>query len=105
MPSQHDIRDVVLSRFSLAMPVLIVGAVLVLVAPLPAMVMDVLLAANLTISLIVLLTAIHVRNPLEFSTFPSILLGTALVRLVLNVASTRLILTQGPSAAATPPGT
>ncbi len=96
MPAQpHALRDVVSSRFSLAMPVLIVGAVLVLVAPLPAMVMDVLLAANLTISLIVLLTSIQIRNPLEFSTFPSILLGTALIRLVLNVASTRLILTQG----------
>lgn len=96
MPSQpHVIRDVVSSRFSLAMPVLIVGAIFVLVAPLPAMVMDVLLAANLTVSLIVLLTVIQIRNPLQFSTFPSILLGTALVRLVLNVASTRLILTQG----------
>lgn len=96
MSSQpHAIRDAVSSRFSLAMPVLIVGAVMVLVAPLPAMVMDVLLAANLAVSLIVLLTAIQVRNPLEFSTFPSILLGTALVRLVLNVASTRLILTKG----------
>ena len=96
MPSQpHVIRDVVSSRFSLAMPVLIVGAILVLIAPLPAMVMDVLLAANLTVSLIVLLTAIQIRNPLQFSTFPSILLGTALIRLVLNVASTRLILTQG----------
>ena len=96
MPSQqHVIRDVVSSRFSLAMPVLIVGAVMVLVAPLPSMVMDVLLAANLAVSLIVLLTAIQVRNPLEFSTFPSILLGTALIRLVLNVASTRLILTKG----------
>lgn len=96
MPSQqHAIRDVVSRRFSLALPLLIVGAMLVLIAPLPAMVLDVLLAANLTASLIVLLTAIHVRNPLEFSTFPSVLLGTALVRLVLNVASTRLILTQG----------
>ncbi|RLS53969.1 MAG: flagellar type III secretion system protein FlhA [Planctomycetota bacterium] len=96
MPSQqHAIRDVVSRRFSLALPLLIVGAILVLIAPLPAMVLDVLLAANLTASLIVLLTAIHVRNPLEFSTFPSVLLGTALVRLVLNVASTRLILTQG----------
>ncbi len=96
MPSQpHVIRDVVSSRFSLAMPVLIVGAVMVLVTPLPSMVMDVLLAANLAVSLIVLLTAIQVRNPLEFSTFPSILLGTALIRLVLNVASTRLILTKG----------
>ena len=96
MPSQpHVIRDVVSNRFSLAMPVLIVGALLVLIAPLPAMVMDVLLAANLTVSLIVLLTAIQIRNPLQFSTFPSILLGTALIRLVLNVASTRLILTQG----------
>ena len=96
MPSQsHVIRDVVSNRFSLAMPVLIVGAVMVLVAPLPSMVMDVLLAANLAVSLIVLLTAIQIRNPLEFSTFPSILLGTALIRLVLNVASTRLILTRG----------
>ena len=96
MPSQpHDIRDVVSSRFSLAMPVLIVGAVMVLVAPLPSMVVDILLAANLAVSLIVLLTAIQVRNPLEFSTFPTILLGTALIRLVLNVASTRLILTKG----------
>ncbi len=99
MPSQpHVIRDVVSNRFSLAMPVLIVGALLVLIAPLPAMVMDVLLAANLTVSLIVLLTAIQIRNPLQFSTFPSILLGTALIRLVLNVASTRLILTQGATA-------
>ncbi len=57
--------------------------------------MDVLLSANITVSVIVLLTTIYVRTPLEFSIFPSVLLATTLARLVLNVATTRLILTHG----------
>ena len=55
--------------------------------------MDMLLAGNITIAVIVLLTTIYVRTPLEFSIFPSLLLATTLARLVLNVATTRLILT------------
>ena len=55
--------------------------------------MDVLLAANIAIAVIMLLTTIYVRTPLEFSIFPSLLLATTLARLVLNVATTRLILT------------
>ena len=56
--------------------------------------MDLLLASNITIAVIMLLTTIYVRTPLEFSIFPSLLLATTLFRLVLNVATTRLILTR-----------
>ena len=56
--------------------------------------MDVLLATNITIAVLILLTTISVRTPLEFNVFPSLLLATTLARLVLNVASTRLILTR-----------
>lgn len=76
-------------------PALLCASVLVILVPLPAMLLDLLLAANLTISVLVLLTAVSVGRPLEFSTFPSLLLATTLMRLVLNVASTRLVLTRG----------
>ncbi len=68
-----------------------------ILVPLPAEVMDVLLAANIALSVIVLLTTIYVKTPLEFNVFPSMLLATTLARLVLNVASTRLILTHAGS--------
>jgi len=68
--------------------------VLVIISPLPPLVLDMLLAANITVSVVILLTTIYVSKPLEFNVFPSLLLGTALARLVLNVASTRLILTR-----------
>ena len=78
----------------LILPVAMITSVLVIMVPLPAALMDVLLAANITIAVLVLLTTIYVRQPLEFSVFPSLLLATTLARLVLNVATTRLILTQ-----------
>ncbi len=81
----------------LILPVAMIASVLVVMVPLPAALMDVLLAANITVSVIVLLTTIYVRTPLEFSVFPSLLLATTLARLVLNVATTRLILTQAGS--------
>src|SRR5438874_11508859 len=85
-----------LSRWpDLVLPVGLIASVLVIIVPLPAAVLDVLLAANITVSVIVLLTTIYVRTPLEFNIFPSLLLATTLGRLVLNVASTRLILTHG----------
>ena len=73
-------------------PIFIISAVLILFAPLPPMMMDFLLACNVTLSVLILLTTIYVGKPLDFSVFPTILLGTTLARLVLNVASTRLIL-------------
>lgn len=79
----------------LALPLSIVASVLVILVPLPTAMMDLLLSANITIAVIMLLTTIYVRTPLEFSIFPSLLLATTLFRLVLNVATTRLILTGG----------
>ncbi len=79
---------------NLILPIGIISSVLVILVPLPAMLMDVLLAANITLAVIVLLTTVYVKTPLEFSIFPSLLLATTLGRLVLNVASTRLILTR-----------
>ena len=91
------LQTVLQRNLSLIFPVLIITSVLVIIAPLPAILMDMLLACNITIAVIILLTTIHVSNPLEFSVFPAILLGTTLSRLVLNVASTRLILTGAPT--------
>jgi len=82
----------------LILPVGIISSVLVIVVPLPTGLMDLLLAANITVAVIILLTTIYVRTPLEFSIFPSLLLATTLFRLVLNVATTRLILTRAESA-------
>ncbi|MGI8978386.1 MAG: flagellar biosynthesis protein FlhA [Pirellulaceae bacterium] len=79
----------------LILPIALIASILVILVPMPAYLMDVLLAGNITISVIVLLTTIYVRTPLEFNIFPSLLLATTLARLVLNVASTRLILTHG----------
>ena len=78
----------------LILPIAIIASVLVIMVPLPAALMDVLLSGNITVAVLVLLTTIYVRTPLEFSVFPSMLLATTLARLVLNVATTRLILTR-----------
>lgn len=78
---------------SLVLPVGMIGSVLVILVPLPSVLLDVLLACNISIAVVMLLTTIYVRTPLEFSIFPSLLLATTLGRLVLNVATTRLILT------------
>jgi flagellar biosynthesis protein FlhA len=72
-----------------------IGAILVLVVPIPTVVLDILLSANLTVAIVVLLTTLAIFSPQEFSSFPTILLTTTLTRLVLNVATARLILTRG----------
>jgi len=77
------------------LPIGIIGCLLVIFLPLPTMLMDMLLAANLSLAVIILLSVVYVKSPLELSLFPSILLATTLGRLALNVATTRLILTKG----------
>ncbi len=77
----------------LVLPLGIIGCLVVILMPLPPVIMDLLLAGNITVGVIVLLTTVYVSTPLEFSVFPSLLLATTLARLVLNVATTRLILT------------
>ena len=79
---------------NLVLPFGLISSILVILVPLPTPLMDLLLAANITVAVIVLLTTIYVRSPLDFNIFPSLLLATTLGRLVLNVATTRLILTQ-----------
>ena len=78
----------------LVFPLAIIGAVLVILVPVPAFLMDLLLAGNITLAVIILMAAISARSPLDLSVFPSLLLATTLIRLVLNVASTRLILSR-----------
>jgi flagellar biosynthesis protein FlhA len=80
---------------NLILPLGIVACLMVLLVPLPPFAMDILLAANLTIAVVMLLTALQVRTPQEFGVFPVLLLVTTLARLVLNIATTRLILTRG----------
>jgi flagellar biosynthesis protein FlhA len=78
-------------------PVGFVLMMAVLLVPVPPPVMDVLIALNIALSLVILLTTLYMTQPLDFSVFPSLLLGTTLLRLVLNIASTRLILTADAS--------
>ena len=73
-------------------PLAFVGMLVVIVVPMSPVVMDLLIAANIALAAIILLTTIYVESPIDFSVFPSLLLGTTLLRLVLNIASTRLIL-------------
>src|SRR3954469_24857706 len=78
-------------------PIALIGMLVVILVPLPTPILDFLLVCNLTISVIVLVTTIYVTSPLEFAVFPSLLLAVTLFRLVLNVATTRLILTASGS--------
>jgi flagellar biosynthesis protein FlhA len=76
-------------------PGAILAVVLLMIVPLPPIVLDLLLSVDIGLSVVLLLTVIYVRQPVEFSVFPSLLLLLTLVRLSLNVASTRLILMHG----------
>jgi flagellar biosynthesis protein FlhA len=73
----------------------VIGILLVMMIPLPTIILDILLTMNITLSIIVLLMCMYVMKPLDFSVFPSVLLVLTLLRLSLNVASTRLILLHG----------
>ncbi|MFT6396765.1 MAG: type III secretion protein V [Bradymonadia bacterium] len=74
---------------------IVVAVVALLIVPLPTPVLDILLTANISFAVVLLLTALYVKSPLQISTFPSILLVATLFRLALNVSSTRLILGEG----------
>lgn len=80
---------------SLAGPVLIVMVLGMMVLPLPAFMLDILFTFNIAVSIMVLLVSMNTLRPLEFSAFPTVLLITTLLRLSLNVASTRIVLLEG----------
>jgi len=73
----------------------VVGILLVMIIPIPTFLLDILLSMSIAVSIIILLMSMYVLKPLQFSVFPSILLMVTLLRLALNVASTRLILLHG----------
>ena len=79
----------------MAVPIGVIGIILLLVVPIPALLLDMLIIINILLALVILLTTMFVRKPLDFSVFPSLLLVATLFRLGLNVASTRLVLGEG----------
>src|SRR5437879_4767910 len=89
------------SRFGnlaeLSIPLAVLGIVLAMIMPMPPFLLDILISANITVSVIVLLVSMYILKPVEFSVFPTALLLLTLFRLALNISSTRLILIQGNS--------
>ena len=79
----------------LGAPLLIVTLLAMMILPLPPFVLDFLFTFNIALSLIVLLVSIYIHRPLDFGVFPSVLLVATLMRLALNVASTRVVLLEG----------
>ncbi|AAK22894.1 flagellar biosynthesis protein FlhA [Caulobacter vibrioides] len=94
MPSAKSLLDG-LMRGEMGLALGVVGIIVLLIIPVPAPLLDVLLAISLTGSVLILMTAILIKKPLEFTSFPTVLLVTTLFRLGLNIASTRLILSHG----------
>lgn len=80
---------------ALAAPLLIVLMLAMMILPLPAFVLDVFFSFNIAIAVIVLLTSLYTVKPLDFMVFPTVLLVSTMLRLSLNVASTRVVLTEG----------
>ncbi len=79
----------------MSVPLAVLAIVLAMIAPLPSFLLDFLISANITISVIVLLVSMYITRPVEFSVFPTALLLLTLFRLALNISSSRLILLQG----------
>src|SRR6202050_653299 len=83
------------ARNGLGVPLVVMAVIAMMVLPLPAILLDVFFTFNISLSLTILLAVIYVRRALEFATFPTVLLGATLLRLGLNVASTRIVLLNG----------
>jgi flagellar biosynthesis protein FlhA len=81
------------------LPIGILALVGMLVLPLPVVLLDIFFVFNITISLLILMVALHTHRPLDFSSFPNLLLLATVLRLGLNVASTRIVLTEGHNGA------
>jgi flagellar biosynthesis protein FlhA len=94
LPTFRQARNAVLQG-EVALALGVIGIVLLLVLPVPAVIIDLLLALSLTAAVLILMTSLLIRKPLEFTAFPTVLLVTTLFRLGLDLASTRLILSHG----------
>lgn len=94
MPSASSLWAGIL-RGEMGLALGVVGIIVLLILPVPPMLLDLLLAVSLTGSVLILMTAVLIKKPLEFTSFPTVLLVATLYRLGLNIASTRLILGHG----------
>ena len=83
------------SMFKIGTPILVLACLSMITLPMPPFLLDMLFSLNIALSMIVLLVAIYSQKPLDFGSFPSVLLLTTILRLSLNVASTRVILLHG----------
>ena len=90
----NAVRDY-LKNGEIALAVGILAILVVLLLPLPAWLLDVCLSFSITFAILILMTSIFIRKPLEFSSFPTVLLISTMLRVALNLASTRLILSRG----------
>jgi flagellar biosynthesis protein FlhA len=99
LPSLGSLK-LLANRPDLFLAIAVMGILVVLVFPLPALLLDLLLAVSIIVSVLILMTALFIENPMEFSVFPTVLLIATMLRLALNLASTRLILSDGHSGGA-----
>ena len=93
-PTLAEIGNI-LKRGDIALALGVLTILVVLILPLPAIVLDLFLAISITLSILILMTSLFIQAPLEFSAFPTVLLISTMLRLSLNMASTRLILSHG----------
>ena len=84
-----------LQRWGLGAPLLLIAMLAMMVVPLPPLLLDVLFTFNISLALVVLLASIYAKRPLDFAAFPTLLLIATLLRLALNIASTRVVLLHG----------
>ncbi len=84
-----------LDGMKLMLPAGVIGVIAIMILPLPAVLLDMLISLNVALSIIILLTALYLRRPVDFSVFPSVLLLLTIFRLALNISSTRRILIHG----------
>src|ERR1700704_1459086 len=91
--SRAPIRE--LLRTGIGVPVGVLAALAMVVLPLPPIALDVLFTFNIALSLVIVMAVFYVSRPLEFGVFPTVLLLATLLRLALNVASTRVVLLNG----------
>ena len=93
-PSLGEIGAMI-KRGDIALALGILTILVVLILPLPSFILDLFLAISITLSILILMTSLFIQEPLEFSAFPTTLLISTMLRLSLNLASTRLILSHG----------
>ncbi len=94
LPSLRDI-GAMLQRSDILMALGVMTIIVILIVPVPPLLLDLLLAVSIILSVLILMTALFIHGPLEFSAFPTVLLVATMLRLALNLASTRLILAKG----------